>query len=166
MPDYALVKDGEVVEVGPEPDAWENPDGSTTSTPRGVDTDPKVLAKAGYLPVEDKEADRPDGTIQDGFDFKVQKSKVVRTPRYVELGEGEVADIAPEVAERAEREASAQRERSELEQRVAALESERGALIERVEALETLVNETGAVSVMKLIGTMQQDIQGLKRADG
>jgi hypothetical protein len=79
MAEYALVENGEVVSVGPEPQSWENPDGSTTTTPEDTDTDPKILKKLGYLPVEDARPDVvPEGEHLVQGDFTVTKAKVVR----------------------------------------------------------------------------------------
>lgn len=91
MPEYAKVLNGEILEIGPEPDSFEIPDtsedaepGDTTwvSTPEGVETDPKLLKRAGYLPVEDvyeKEDPNAETPMQYGEPtLEVLKTKVVR----------------------------------------------------------------------------------------
>ena len=165
MPEYALIEDGEVVSVGAEPDSWENPDGTTTSTPLGVETDPKVLAKAGYLPVEDRDVERPDGTIQDGFDYKVQKSKVIRTPRYVEF-DPEVAPeqpLDPAVSEMMDRVAQAEEDRGLALQEVAELRGQVAALEQRVASLEGSMSTSESQSLGQAVRDLQNQVQRLQR---
>lgn len=89
MPDYAKIVDGEVVEYGPEPDAFtmKNKKGElvSVSTPEGVPTDPSILAKAGYLPIEVVEPEYDPATQYLGEPvFKVQKTKVISKRRVVD----------------------------------------------------------------------------------
>lgn len=102
MADYAKVENGEVVEIGPEPDSWTNPDGSTTSTPEGVGTDPTVLKKAGYLPVEDRYEQGTPGAPQEYGPptFEVLKTKVVRHFALVDIPPADETEVDGVFAQR------------------------------------------------------------------
>lgn len=99
MPDYAKVVNGEVTEIGPEPESWTNPDGSTTTTPAGVESSPAVLKKAGYLPVEDRYEETGDNQIHGNPSLEVLKTKVVRTFPAEDLPTPEPDPLADRVTE-------------------------------------------------------------------
>ena len=76
--EYAKVEDGVIVEIGPEPNSWENPDGSMTITPADTPTPPAILKKAGYLPIEYPSSYDPE--LLERWDYKVMSTKVVAKP--------------------------------------------------------------------------------------
>ncbi len=164
--DYARVDEtGQVLEVGPEPDVFELPDGSTVVTPVGVPTAPEVLAEAGWVPVEDAPVGEPEGRGPAGADlvFDAEAGKVIRFARF-EL-EPEVKDPLVEVVEQLREQAIADvGVRHQLTLRLEAAVADHAELMGRVDDLAARVKASQAPAIVKLVTDLRAELVQMRRA--
>lgn len=152
-------KDGDVVDViDGQPDSWENPDGSWTTSPVDTDTDPAILAKAGWYPItEAEDYDPATHRVTDESLVFVKTKKHVRVDRKIE----ELPEPPPSPEEEMVRPLV---ERSDaIEERQAALDEKLARLEQTVEAIPPTAPSYDAASFNVLIATMQQQIVQLTR---